>query len=662
LGGNGYDIAYAIAVDSKGDAYVTGMTDSPNFPTTAGAFQTICDEAPYSPPATPSSSCGGSNASAFVTELNPTGTGLVYSTFLGGYAYAYATAIAVDIAGRAYIAGNEDEYCSTAYVYQGCFPTTTGAVIAGSATGGGSPQYAFVAAFDPTGAKLLYSTMFGDLNFTNGGTTYGTGVTVGANGYFYLVGETSAGDLPTTAGVIQPTSGPLGSGGTYVEAWRGFVAKFSPVTSKGGVSLDYATYLGGHTEALGDFISGITIDTAGNAYIVGYTNSPDFPVTAGAYSTVCGPNGQTCAAAHVTKLNPSATSILWSTFVGSAKSDGSDSVFFTGPIQLDGNGNVYIMGQPGTGFPMVNPVEPTPTGGDLQVLVAELDPTGANLLFSTIIGSDGLDAENPAGLAVDSAGDIYLAGNTVGPDLITTPGAFQTTNTKGGCCYAGFVAKIAPSTAGVSPRTLNFAALQVNSTSSAQAVTLTNTGNLALSVASITASGDFAQTDNCGSSVAAGGSCAINVTFRPLVGGRLTGVLTITDNANGVAGSTQTVSLSGAGTAVSLSATSLNFGAQPEGSRSLMTVTLTNLGSTPLSISGLSVVSIAPFTPLGTKAGDFTIQSGSCVAGGSVAGLGSCTINLAFKPATAGVRSATLVIADSDPSSPQTVNLTGTGR
>jgi hypothetical protein len=113
---------------------------------------------------------------------------------------------------------------------------------------------------------------------------------------------------------------------------------------------------------------------------------------------------------------------------------------------------------------------------------------------------------------------------------------------------------------------------------------------------------------------------------------------------------------------VSFSPTSLSFGAQLVGSSSTKTVMLTNLGSAPLSISGLSVVSIAPFTPLGTKAGDFTIQSGSCVAGGSVAGLGSCTINLAFKPATAGVRSATLVIADSDPSSPQTVNLTGTGR
>jgi uncharacterized protein (TIGR03437 family) len=457
LGGNGYDYVYAIAVDSSGNAYVTGQTNSANFPVTNGAYQTVCDPAPSNqgPPYTPT--CYSSNVSAFVTKLNATGTGLVYSTFLGGYAYAYATAIAVDGAGRAYVAGNEAEYCSIDYTFQSCFPTTSGAVIGGDKTGGGSPQYAFLAAFDPTGAQLLYSTIFGDLNGLSngpagpGGTTWGTGVAVDANGYFYLIGETSAGKLPTTTGVIQPSAGPLGSTGTYVEAYRGFVAKFTPVTSAGGASLAYATYLGGYTEALNDYISGIAIDSASNAYLVGYTNSPDFPVTAGAYSTVCGPNGQNCSAAHVTKLNPTGSAILWSTFVGDAKGDSSDALFFTGPIQLDGKGNIYIIGQVGFGFPMVNPVEPSPAGGDLSVLVAELDSTGANLLFSTTIGADGRDTASPAGLAVDSAGNIYLAGNDAGPDLITTPGAFQTTSPDNPCCNHGFVVKIAPTVAPAGP-------------------------------------------------------------------------------------------------------------------------------------------------------------------------------------------------------------------
>jgi uncharacterized protein (TIGR03437 family) len=428
LGGNNYDYIYGIAVDSSGSAYVTGETNSASFPTTAGAYQTVY----------------ASNISAFVTKLNSTGTGLVYSTFLGGYGNAYATAIAVDSAGRAYIAGNESEYCTS---NQSCFPTTSGAVIGGNQTGGGSPQYAFVTAFDPTGAHLLYSTIFGDLNGfkcpSGCGGTYATGVAVDANGYFYLVGETQAGKLPTTVGVIQPTGGPLDVNGGSQQGWRGFVAKFNPVTSPGGVLLAYATYLGGHTSNLGDFISGIAIDSASNAYVVGYTNSKDFPVTSGAYGSICGVNG-TCAAAHVTKLNPLGTAILWSTYVGGGKADGSDALYFTGPIQLDGRGNVYIMGQAGPGFPLVNPVEPPVTPGYMEVTIAELDPAGANLLFSTRIGaSGGVGTTNPAGMAVDSSGNIYLAGNIAGPGLITTPGAFQTTASSSTCCYHGFVAKIA---------------------------------------------------------------------------------------------------------------------------------------------------------------------------------------------------------------------------
>jgi uncharacterized protein (TIGR03437 family) len=453
LGGNYNDYIYAIAVDSSGSAYVTGQTNSTGFPITPGAYQINCDPFPNNTgPAAGAASCNSANVSAFVTKLSPAGTGLVYSTFLGGYAYAYANSIAVDSAGRAYIAGNEQTYCSTQYTtYQGCFPTTSGAVIGGNTTGGGSPQYAFVAAFNPAGSQLLYSTIFGDLNgfkCTNGcGSTWATGVAVDGNGYFYLVGETQAGKLPTTAGVIQPTGAPLDTNGAYLPASRGFIAKFAPVTSAGGVTLAYATYLGGHTANTSDYISGIAIDSASNAYIVGYTNSKDFPVTSGAYGTVCGPNGQNCAAAHVTKLNPYGTQILWSTYVGDSKGDGSDALFFTGPIQLDGKGNVYIMGQVGTSFPMVNPVEPNPNPnlyGALEVVVAELDPTGANVVFSTRIGSGGRETANPAGLAVDSAGDIYLAGNIIGPGLITTPGAFQTTASSSGCCYHGFVAKIAP--------------------------------------------------------------------------------------------------------------------------------------------------------------------------------------------------------------------------
>jgi uncharacterized protein (TIGR03437 family) len=433
LGGNGADHGFAISVDASGSAYVTGQTTSLNFPITPGAYQTV----------------GSSTYSAFVTKLNSAGTGLVYSTFLGGRAnWAYATAIAVDSTGRAYVAGNETDTCSSSTL-PSCFPTTTGAIISGDKTGGRSPQYAFVAAFDPAGAHLLYSTLFGDLDFvcSNGcGDIWATGVAVDAGGYFYLVGETQAARLPITTGVVQPTGAPLGPPGTYLQVHRGFIAKFNPVTSAGGVTLAYCTYLGGQTGNTSDYISGIAIDSASNAYVVGYTNSKDFPVTSGAYGTVCAPGGGTCSAAHVTKLNPYGTSILWSTYVGGSKSDGSDALSWTGPIQLDGKGNIYIVGQAGPTFPLFNPVEPAVKDGAMQVLVAELDPTGSNLLFASRIGSGNIATATsyPAGLAVDSAGDIYLAGNTIGSGLITTPGAFQTTANPSTCCYHGFVAKIAP--------------------------------------------------------------------------------------------------------------------------------------------------------------------------------------------------------------------------
>jgi uncharacterized protein (TIGR03437 family) len=556
LGGNYSDYIYAIAVDSTGSAYVTGLTNSTGFPVTPGAYQTICDPGPSNTaPSAASAGCNQSNVSAFVTKLNPAGTALVYSTFLGGYGYAYANSIAVDSDGRAYVAGNAQEYCSTQYTFQGCFPTTAGAVIGGNATGGGSPQYAFVAAFDPTGSKLLYSTLFGDLNgfkCTAGcGGAWATGVAVDAGGYFYLVGETQAGKLPTTAGVIQPVPVPLSPSGGSVPSHRGFVARFNPVTSAGGATLAYATYLGGQTANTSDYISGIAIDGAGNAYLVGYTNSKDFPVTTGAYGTVCAPNGGTCSAAHVTKLNPSGTAILWSTYVGGSKADGSDALFFTGPIQLDAKGNIYFLGQAGPAFPLLNPVEPAVRDGAVQVLVAELDPTGTNLLFASRIGSGSLDTATsmPAGLAVNAAGDIYLAGNTIGPGLITTPGAFQTTASSSTCCYHGFVAKIAATTGpqitvtGNSSAVFNAATFQTGGIAPNEFITLKGTG-----LGPATGVSSAMTTQLAGTSVSIGGTAAY-LTYAQdgqvnvLVPFGISGLqnTTIQVQFNGVKGNTVTV-------------------------------------------------------------------------------------------------------------------------
>ena len=452
LGGSNWDYADAIAVDSNGSAYITGNTQSNDFPVTNGAYQTLCSPSPSTPPGTVTRATCSSQSSAFVTKLNPAGTGLVYSTFLSGFGSSEGTAIAVDSSFRAYIVGTENAPCNLSYTFPACFPTTAGATIGTSAAQNGT--WAFAAVFDPTGANLLYSTLFGDLNGLKGSSTtsFGfvsaTGTAVDSNGYFYMIGDTKAGKLPTTLGAFQSSSAPLDYSGSNVQAFRGFVAKFNPLAS--GASLAACTYLGGKTGNTSDYLNGIAVDSSGNIYVVGYTNSTDFPVTSGAFNTVCAQAGS-CDVGHVTKFNPSLTSVIWSTYIGGSRQDGGDDMVFTGPIQLDGKNNVYIAGVAGPQFPLLNPVEPSPSGsgGNAGLVVVELDPTGSNLLFSSPIGSSRLDSMTAGGLAVNSAGVIYVAGNDIGANLITTPGAFQTTNPSPvpTCCYHGFVAKIAPTTA-----------------------------------------------------------------------------------------------------------------------------------------------------------------------------------------------------------------------
>ena len=453
-GGTGADYAYAIAVDANKEAYVTGQTFSNDFPITAGAYEAFCSPAPKPPNETPEvSACAGAgNNSAYVTKLNAAGTALVYSTFLGGDGVQHGVSIAVDAAGRAYVGGYSYTSCydGTAlnpagpYPYT-CFPTTSGAVIAGVppvGTYGLASPYAFIAVFDPTGADLLYSSLFGTTINTSGGeTTWTTGVNVDSSGNFYLVGYTVSPNLPTTAGVIEPTAGPAVEG--QLPQDRSFIAKFNPVTATGGASLAYATYLGGQTEFRNDLANAIVVDSAGNSYVTGFTTSPDFPVTTGSYQTACGASTGACNADFVVKLNSTATAIDWSTYLGDVTGSG-DSAQGAGPIALDGNGNVYITGMAGGSlFPQVNPVEPN--ANQTEPFVAEFDPTGKSLLFSTIIYSP--NNSETAGLGVDASGDIYLAGNINGTGLIVTPGAFQQafagSSTLDG--YGdGFVLKIAP--------------------------------------------------------------------------------------------------------------------------------------------------------------------------------------------------------------------------
>src|SRR5260370_1104072 len=203
--------------------------------------------------------------------------------------------------------------------------------------------------------------------------------------------------------------------------------------------------------------------------------------------------------------------------------------------------------------------------------------------------------------------------------------------------------------ASVSPTSLTFASQTVGTTSAAQSVTLSNTGNASLNLTGVSASGDFAQTNTCGSSVAAGANCTISVTFTPTASGSRTGTLSITDNASG---SPQSVSLTGTGAAasapvVSLSTSSLAFASQTVGTTSAaQSVTLSNTGNASLNLTSVSA------------SGDFA-QTNTC--GSSVAASANCTISVTFTPTASGSRTGTLSITDNASGSPQSVSLTGIG-
>jgi hypothetical protein len=216
--------------------------------------------------------------------------------------------------------------------------------------------------------------------------------------------------------------------------------------------------------------------------------------------------------------------------------------------------------------------------------------------------------------------------------------------------------------ASVSPTSLSFGSRSVATTTTPQTITLANSGNATLTITSLAVTGtnasDFAQTNNCGNSVAAGANCTIRVTFTPSARGARTATLSVVDNASA---GPQTVSLSGTGTpqaaenaiapAVSLSATNLSFASQSVGTTSTaQTITLANSGNVTLSITSFAVT--------GTNATDFA-QTTSC--GNSVAAGANCTIGVTFTPSATGVRTATLNVADSASGSPQTVSLSGTG-
>jgi hypothetical protein len=377
FGGSNRDVGNDIALDSAGNAYVTGQTESGDLPTTPGAFRT-----------TP---VGSDEFDVFAMKLNPTGTALVYSTYLGP---VIGLGIAVDSAGNAYITGQAN----------GDYPTTPGAF---QTVSGGSSE-AFVTKLNPTGTALVYSTFLGGSGFD-----VGSEIAIDSAGNAYVTGRAEPG-FPVTPGAFQTSFGGA--------VWDAFATKLNST----GTALVYSTFLGGTGVDSG---MGIAVNTAGNAYVTGSTDSPNFPVTPGSFQTVKAEGTD----AFVTELSAAGNSLIYSTFVGGAGSD------LANDIALDTAGNASIAGLTGSGdFPITADAIQSAPGGNNDAFITRLNAAGAALVFSTYLG--GSNAEGGRSVAVDSAGSIYVTGATFSADFPTTPGAFQTAF--GGLQSDGFVAKV----------------------------------------------------------------------------------------------------------------------------------------------------------------------------------------------------------------------------
>ena len=362
LGGSSNDYGSGIAVDSAGNAYVTGQTNSTNFPVTPGALQTT-----------------GDAYDAFVAKINPEGSALVYSTYLGGSDASWGAGIAVDNSGDAYIIGSTN---STD------FPTMN----ALQPTFGGGPSDAFVAKINPSGSALLYSSYLGGSS-----QEFGSQIAVDSAGNAYVTGQTLSTDFPTTPGAFQRVCGGRSTG-----CFDAFVAKINPT----GSAFIYSTYLGG--SGIDDGHAGaIAADDAGNAYVTGDTGSTDFPTMNPLQASNAG-----AVNAYVTKINPTGSALVYSTYLGGSKFD------WTNAIAVDGTGNVYLTGQSlSSDFPTTPGAFQTANGGLYDAFVVKINSTGSALVYSTYLG--GLDWDQGNGIAVDSTSSAYVTGWTLSPNFPT---------------------------------------------------------------------------------------------------------------------------------------------------------------------------------------------------------------------------------------------------
>lgn len=374
LGGNNADFGIEMSLDGSGNIIVAGVTASPNFPTSIGAFD---------------KSFNGGSLDLFVAKINSTGDTLLFSTIIGGSndelyntedMELYRFGLALDSTGNILVSANTR---STD------FPITTGAyqsVLRGSSD-------AFVTKLSSGGDSLIYSTYLG-----GSGAELGGGIAVDSEGNIYVAGETTSADFPTTSAAYD--RGYNGGGDI-------FVSKINP----DGTTLLYSTYLGGNSW---DEATDLAVDSSGNTYILGGGGSSNYPTTTGAFDRSYNGPGYDI---YLTKLNAAGSGLVYSTFLGTSGDDWAEN------LAVDSSGNAYVGGNVEvSGFPVTAGAFDTKFDGDDGGFVAKINAAGSGLVYSTYISKAGV-----MGLNVDNSGNLYVTGGTRSANFPTTPDAVSKT-------------------------------------------------------------------------------------------------------------------------------------------------------------------------------------------------------------------------------------------
>ena len=558
-GSSGHDTVYGVATDSSGNIYVTGQTASTDFPT----------HLPEQP------ACSGCPATdAFVAKLDPTGSTLIYSTYLGGTGNDAGHAIAVDASGNALVAGGTfstdfpsvnaitpatccngavfvaslspngaslnysgvvgtaildgkndfglsrdlvaiaTDSAGNAYVSgvtnSSSFPITPGTLTTSVPPSPARTLFIFKVA--PAGALVWSTVLPGTMTF-GGNSMHNLGIAVDAGKNVFVTRSADPG-LPTTPGVVGPTAPAFGAA---------FVARINPTAS----AFIYLTYLPG-----ADNSSGITLDPDGNAYVAGITSGTGLQTSANAFQKT----GKAGLEAYILKLNATGTAIPAATYFTGPNTTlgGQPAVLFSYiyGVVLDANRNVYVSGVTETTIPLKFPFQPDPAS--FSGYVSELSSDLSTVLFSTHLNGGDIRTNVfaggfPSSMAVDPAGKLVMGGATQSP-AFPAVNAFQSTAAKGG----GYLVKIdtsvpAPSVCHDIDGTF-FVSVPVNRTR-AQRLNLTNCGNADLHVSSVSTTGPpFSATANC-AAVVPGASCSVSIVFAPTAQVQSFGQLTINDDA-----------------------------------------------------------------------------------------------------------------------------------